>query len=52
MNDMIPLLSLLVVLVQLSDAYLRYLAFQGRMSPDEKTSCRKRFLFWGLCSLP
>ena len=25
MNDMIPLLSLLVVLVQLSDAYLRYL---------------------------
>ena len=52
MNDMIPLLSLLVVLVQLSDAYLRYLAFQGRMSPEEKTSCRKRFLLWGLCSLP
>ncbi len=39
-----------VVLIQLGDAYLRYLPFRQHMGRDEKTRLRTAFGLWGVAS--
>ncbi len=47
----INLLPLSITLIQLSDAYLRYLAFRGQMSEDTVRLLWVRLGIWGLCSM-
>ena len=48
---LVTLLPLVIVLIFLSDAYLRYLSFRHRMSAGERKRLWLMLAAWGLCNL-